>query len=201
MVGGEKKADRLVTAILAVVIIIAVAALIYVNLPHEESTSQNNSSNNQTNEQAYLVISYGNESFNYTMSELMNMESYTGSGGYIKKSGTIVGPDNYTGVNVSTLLQEFSNLPSNYTLTVTASDGYTVGYTYDEIKGHVPVYDESWNETGTGNLTMIIAYKENGVLLNESTGGSFRVAFVDDGAISSSKLWARYVARLSIESS
>ena len=85
MVGGEKKVDRLVTAILAVVIIIAVAALIYVNLPHEESIPQNSSSNSQTNEQAYLVISYGNKSFNYTMSELMNMESYTGSGGYIKK--------------------------------------------------------------------------------------------------------------------
>jgi len=57
--------------------------------------------------------------------------------------------------------------------------------------GHVPVYDESGNETGTGNLMMIIAYKENGVLLNESTGGPFRVAFVDDGAISNSKLWVR----------
>ncbi len=201
MVGGEKKVDRLVTAILAVVIIIAVAALIYVNLPHEESIPQNSSSNSQTNEQAYLVISYGNKSFNYTMSELMNMESYTGSGGYIKKSGTIVGPDNYTGVNVSTLLQGFYNLPSNYTLTATASDGYTVGYTYDEIIGHVPIYDESGNETGYSNLTMIIAYKENGVLLNESTGGPFRVAFVDDGAISNSKLWVRNVVHLSIESS
>ncbi|HHH79796.1 MAG TPA: hypothetical protein ENL13_02710 [Thermoplasmatales archaeon] len=127
------------------------------------------------------------------------MDSFTGSGRYIKKSGTIVGPNNYTGVRISMLLKDVPNLPENFTIEAIASDGYTVNYTYDEVKGYVAVYNESGNETGIGNLTMIIAYKENGVLLNESTGGPLRIAFVDEGAISSSRLWIRSLVSLSIK--
>ena len=196
MTGGDKNSDKLVTIVLAIVIILCIGTLVYVNIPQEKQTTQKPG---PEVERPVLTISYGSESFNYTLDELIEMESYTGSGGYIKKSGVIVGPNNYTGVKISTLTNVFSNLSENYTIQAVASDGYTVSYTYDEIKGHVPVYNESGNETGIGNLTMIIAYKENGVLLNESTGGPLRIAFVDEGAISSSRLWIRSLVSLSIK--
>jgi len=190
MTGGDKNSDKLVTIVLAIVIILCIGTLVYVNIPQEKQTTQKPG---PEVERPVLTISYGSESFNYTLDELIETESFTGSGGFIKRSGTVVGPNNYTGVRISTLLNDVSHLPQSFTLEATASDGYTVNYTYDEIKGHVMVYNESGGETGIGNLTMIIAYKENGVLLNESTGGPLRVAFVDDGAISSSSLWIRSV--------
>ena len=201
MTGGDKNSDKLVTIVLAIVIILCIGTLVYVNIPQEKQTTQklNYVVRVSEVEKPVLTISYGSESFNYTLDELIEMESYTGSGGYIKKSGVIIGPNNYTGVRISTLTNVFSNLPENYTIQAVASDGYTVSYTYDEINGHVKVYNESGNETSIGNLTMIIAYKENGVLLNESTGGPLRIAFVDEGAISSSRLWIRSLVSLSIK--
>jgi len=195
MTGGDKNSDKLVTIVLAIVIILCIGTLVYVNIPQEKQTTQKPG---PEVERPVLTISYGSESFNYTLDELIETESFTGSGGFIKRSGTVVGPNNYTGVRISTLLNDVSHLPQSFTLEATASDGYTVNYTYDEIKGHVMVYTESGGETGIGNLTMIIAYKENGVLLNESTGGPLRVAFVDDGAISSSSLWIRSVTAILI---
>ncbi|MCD6469067.1 MAG: molybdopterin-dependent oxidoreductase, partial [Thermoplasmata archaeon] len=174
MTGGDKNSDKLVTIVLAIVIILCIGTLVYVNIPQEKQTTQKPG---PEVERPVLTISYGSESFNYTLDELIETESFTGSGGFIKRSGTVVGPNNYTGVRISTLLNDVSHLPQSFTLEATASDGYTVNYTYDEIKGHVMVYTESGGETGIGNLTMIIAYKENGVLLNESTGGPLRVAF------------------------
>lgn len=194
---GEEN-SRFVAVVMIVVIMISVATLVYVNIPHEEKVPQNIPESGGGENEVVLTLIYGNESFNYTLEDLMGMESFTGSGGFIKRSGTVVGPNNYTGVRISTLLNGVSHLPQSFTLEATASDGYTVNYTYDEIKGHVMVYNESGGETGIGNLTMIVAYKENGVLLNESTGGPLRVAFVDDGAISSSSLWIRSVVALSI---
>ena len=190
--------SRLVAVVMAVVIVISVATLIYVGLPHEGNVAQN-ASQGGGEEKVVLTLTYGNESFNYTLDELMKMDSFTGSGRYIKKSGTIVGPNNYTGVRISMLLKDVPNLPENFTIEAIASDGYTVNYTYDEVKGYVAVYNESGNETGVGSLTMIIAYKENGELLGESTGGPLRVAFVDDGAISSSSLWIRSVTAILIK--
>ncbi|HID25104.1 MAG TPA: hypothetical protein EYP23_01380 [Thermoplasmata archaeon] len=196
MMGGEKDNDRFVAFVLAVVIIFCIGALVYVNIPHEKQTTQKPEVEVET---PVLTISYGSETLNYTLDELMETESYTGSGGYIKSNGIVVGPNNYTGVRISTLMNVFSNLPVNYTIQAVANDGYTVNYTYDEIKGYVTVYNESGNETGVGNLTMVIAYKENGVLLNESTGGPLRVAFVDEGDISSSRLWIKSLVSLSIK--
>ena len=190
--------NRFVAAVMAVVIIISVVTLVYVNIPHEENVAQNTFQGGGEGK-VVLTLTFGNESFNYTLDGLMKMEGFTGSGGYIKKSGTIVGPNNYTGVRISMLLKDVPNLPQNFTMEAIASDGYTVNYTYDEVKGYVAVYNESGNETGVGSLTMIVAYKENGELLTESTGGPLRVAFVDDGAISSSRLWIRSVTAILIK--
>jgi len=41
----------------------------------------------------------------------------------------------------------------------------------DEVNAHIVVYNEIRGEIRTKNLTMIIAYKENGILLNETTKG------------------------------
>jgi len=129
----------------------------------------------------------------------MAMDSVTGYGTYINKVGKITGPNNYTGVSISILLETIESLPENYTLQAIASDGYTLNYSMDEVSGQVSVYNETGDEIGTENLTMIIAYKENGELLNETTSDPLRVAFVNEqGSITSSGKWLRSLVKIEI---
>ena len=69
----------------------------------------------------------------------------------------------------------------------------------DEVNGHVTLFNDTGAEIGTGNLTMIIAYKENGVLLNETTKGPLRIAFVDtEPSITNSGLWLGSLVKIEI---
>jgi len=195
---GEKvKADtytKYIAILLAIIFIIAGCVYIYVNLPQKEENEEQPTPNQET----LLTVVYGSDSFNYTLEDLMHFEVMTGEGGYRKSSGTIVGPDNYTGVSVIEILNSIDSLPDNYTLEAFDKDGPYRNYSMDQINGHVIVYNESGNETG--NLTMIIAYEENGVLLNDTLGGPLRIIFVDDkGSITNSAgLWAKWLVKLEI---
>jgi len=194
----QDKADvytKYIAILLAMIFIIAGCVYIYVNLPkgekkHGEPTPS---------EEVLLTIVFGYRSFNYSLDDLMGFEVVKGKGGYKKQDGTIAGPNNYTGVSILEILDSIDPLPDNYTLTAFAKDGPYRSYSMDEINGHVMVYNQSGNETGIGNLTMIIAYKENDVILNDTLGGPLKIVFVDEkGSITSSDLWAKWLVKLEV---
>ncbi len=204
----EEKTNRMITAVLAVIIIIAAVSILYVTLPQETQTNtQNNQENggSQTNQSATtLTIIFGDEQMNYTLEELENLEAYEGSGAYIKTGWLpttvkIEGPFNYTGVRITTLLDEIDDLPVNYTITVEASDGVTEDFNMSKIAGNVDIYNESGNVTQIGGVIMLLAYKEGGDYLNESIGGPVRVVYVDDGAITASGLWVKNIVSIEIK--
>jgi hypothetical protein len=120
-------------------------------------------------------------------------------GSYKNKVGTITGPNTYTGIIISVLLDTIPSLPANYTFHAIASDDYARNYTTDELNGHVTVYNDTGADIGIGNLTMIIAYKENGAFLNATTKGPLRIAFVDDQpSITNSGLWLSSLVKIEI---
>lgn len=192
MISNKKKSNIILTFALAVVIIIAVIVIIYVNLPQQEDTPPSPSTS-----EVLLTFIYGEQHINYTLEDLQNMETYTGYGGYKTRYPSIKGPYEYTGVNVTTLLSKIDNLPINYTLQVTASDGWVTNYSIDEIYGNVTVYNASGNESGIGGVTMLLAFAENGDL--NFSDGPLRIAFVnDDEPYTDSFLWSKYVVTLEI---
>ena len=141
-----------------------------------------------------LTLTYGDEHLYYTLNDLLAFDSITGNGGRLKVTGEVIPPNEYTGVLITTLAQEFTDMSSRYSVTAIASDGYIVNYTSDEIQGEIMVYDMNGTEVGIGGVNMIIATMENG-LTNYS--GSLRIAFVnDDEPITMSYLWAKYVVEL-----
>ncbi len=154
--------------------------------------------NNQP-EETLLTIGVGSHSYNYTLSNLTVLQNITGQGSYINKAGKITGPNTYTGVSISVLLNAIPSIRSPYIFHAIASDNYSRNYTINETNGHVTVYNETGAEIGTGNLTMIIAYKENGEFLNESTKGPLRIAFVDtEPSLTNSGLWVSSLVKIEI---
>ena len=190
---SKKLYDRLLAVILGVVIVAAVVVLIYYAVvPEQKETITPSPSSTEV----LLTVVYGEEKTNFTLKDLQSMESYTGYGGYKTKYPSVKGPFKYTGVNVTILLEDF-DLPGNYTLKVTASDGWVSNYTWDQIMGNVTVYDINGNETGFGGVTMLLAYAEDGDY--NFSDGPLRIAYVnEDEPITDSFLWAKYVVSMEI---
>jgi hypothetical protein len=141
-----------------------------------------------------LTLTYGEEQKSYTLDDLLAFDSITGNGGRLKVTGTVIPPNEYTGVLITTLAQEFTDIPSQYSVTAIASDGYIMNYTYNETKGEVMVYDNQGNEIGVGGVSMVLATKENGQI---GYDGSLRIVFINqDEPITFSALWAKYVVEL-----
>jgi len=150
-------------------------------------------------EETLLTISIGSQLLNYSLDDLTALNSVSGQGGYINQKGKITGPYNYTGVSVLSLLNSIPSLPNNYTVLATANDGYNVSYSMDEVQGNIPILNETGAEIGTGDFTMIVAYKEGGVLLNETTKGPLRIAFVDaEPFLTNSGLWLGSLVKIEV---
>ena len=149
-----------------------------------------------------LTIRVQSRYYNYTLDDLTALPSVTGQGGYKKSSGAISGPYTYTGVDVNVLLDSIPSLPTNYTFHAKAHDGYTLSYSMEEMNGHVMVYNETGVEIGTGNLTMMIAYKQNNAYMNENSNGPLRITFVDtEPAFTNSGLWLSSLSEIEITES
>jgi hypothetical protein len=149
-----------------------------------------------------LTIRVGSQFYNYTLDDLTAFANVTGQGSYINQARKITGPFTYTGVNVRVLLSSIPSLPATYTFRAMARDGYNRSYSMEEMNGHVMVFNETGVEVGTGNLTMIIAYKQNNAFMSENSNGPLRIAFVDtESAITNSGLWLSSLNEIEINES
>ena len=219
--------NMLITAALAIVIIIAIGAFAYTNLFSPEDTIDDDANNENTDdstdnteeesddpsdenteEEILLTIIDKGVNYTYKLSDLEEMESVSGSGRYIKTKllpDTVVLGDqyNYTGVSISSILDDVNISTELYQLNITASDGWTTTYSMNVSMGEVEVYNENGNITEDETAEMIVAYKENGEYYSEidpdNEVGPLRIAFVgEDTPITSSSLWAKMITTIDI---
>ena len=192
--------NKIIGAVVAIAIILSIVVLIFVNLPKQTEEPTPEDTNDRKTAPAIFNISYDVEQKNFTLSELLQLESYTGRGGYRTQSGFIKGLGNYTGVAISTLVSMFPSLPNLYSLEVFSEDEARF-YNYSTIIGNVSIYNPSNasdpNPTGTGAMTMVLAYQYEGDWLNESNDGKLKIVFLDDeGSITESSLWWKKVTSI-----
>jgi len=200
----ESKNEKIITIILAIVISLAAITIMYVSLPNESKSNQqeNNTGGEVPAEKTILTLIYGDQELEYTLSDLEGMEAYNGSGSQLKIGALpdiiIDGPYDFTGVRFTTLLSQFEDLPDNYNITVTSTDNWTNVFTKDQVNGVVSVYNETGNITVGPNPIMMLAYKEDGEYITDDTVGPTRVVFVGENAITSSRLWAKMVSSIEV---
>ena len=133
--------------------------------------------------------------------DIATLPSYRAAGGYKNSIGTLVGPDNYTGVPLTTLLNLVGGINSYDSVEVNASDGYTWGLTYDQVTaGNFTAYDPV-----TGNLvqpsqplTPMLAYYKDDVNLTSEEGPLRLVVVGPQSLLTDSKLWVKWVTTLEI---
>lgn len=129
-----------------------------------------------------VTMKKGAATMTYGGQQIVNMTSVTEWGGYQKSSGTIVGPDLYTGVNITYLLQWVGGMSPTESLLVTSTDAYNMTFNYDLIAGDAAVWP-------------ILAYAKNGTPLVDTP----KFAFVGPGyPITSASLWQKYVCLIEV---
>jgi uncharacterized protein YxeA len=193
------KTNKIISAVVAIAIIISIAVLIYVNLPKPTEKTDDNTDDHKSIPPTLTLI-YDDEQKNFTFGEIERLESYTAKGGYRNSIGVIKGVGNYTGVNITTLVNTLQPVPYRYTLQVFSEDGKNMSYNYSTIIGQVPIYNpENGSAIGTGNMTLVLAYQFEGDWLNESSDGKLRIVFLDDqGSITESKYWMKMVTSIRV---
>ena len=154
-----------------------------------------------------LTVNFGDYTTDYSLEDLESIDSYIGTGRYIKTkllpdSVVISESVSYTGVRINKILDEIPNLPSSFNISVVSSDDWEVTYTMDDIDGNVDIYDEEGNVLSNESAAMILAYKENGEYYSEidpdGQTGPLRIAFVENDVITSSNLWSKMVVSIEI---
>lgn len=190
----ENKSYKIITIVLALIIIIAAITIIYTSLPKNENETEDTNGNQQENE-VVLQMLYNDTYKNYTLDQLQELESLTGSGGYINAINVTSGPYELTGVSISTLLEKFDILSENYSINVKAVDNYSKTFNLSYINGDIPVFNDTGEQIGTGGAIMILNYKENGEYLDDSAG-PIRLAFIYENGYTSSKLWIKQVVSI-----
>jgi hypothetical protein len=178
------------------------AVLIYVYLPKSsEPSSGNNNGNNAT--ASVLTLNYDTQQKKFNITELEQLNAYTAKGGYRTQSGIIKGRGNYTGVNISTLVQTLNPTPQIYGLKVFSEDGENFTYNYSTILGNITIYNpdnaSDPNPIANGGVTMVLAYQYEGQPLNESKDGKLKIVFLDEkGSITAAYLWRYKVTSIQL---
>ncbi|MHA1944201.1 MAG: hypothetical protein ACW96M_07385 [Candidatus Thorarchaeota archaeon] len=145
-----------------------------------------------------LVVDIAGVVEGFKLREISEMVSISGEGGYKRSSGTISGPYDFTGVSVFDLLSGVASLPSNYTLTATAIDGWSSEYTKSVVEGTVNGYTPTGDPLEEIQSTMLLAYEEDGSSIADEDG-PLRIVFInEDGNLTDGYRWVRQVVNLTI---
>ena len=174
--------DKILIGALALVIIFNVAFQIYIRLPEDDD------------EEIALTVVFNDKKGEYTLSELRDIDMYSGVGSMITKIG-VKGPYNFTGVRLDVLLEDLGIEKGTVEARAVASDGYNVTFTSDEIQGNVDVFDESGNNSDT-TVSLLLAYSQDGISL-DSKDGPLRLAYVgQENCVTQSSYWVKSVTEI-----
>jgi len=139
-----------------------------------------------------------------TEQDIAALEAYSAQGGLKTSSGVISGVGTYTGVLVTDLLNLVGGMTSDQTLTVTASDGYTMDFTYDQVVNgqDFPTYDpETGSEAAsTQPMKLVLTYYLNGAALSSDEGPLRLSVLGSEGLITNGHFWVKMVTQLEINS-
>jgi hypothetical protein len=191
------KLDRkILVATMIIVVIVALAAALYM-----VSQSQTHSNATLPSMSLTLVGADGQHKV-LNQIDIAALQSYTDKGGFKTSGGLISGLGTYTGVPVTELLNLVGGISSSQTLNVTASDGYSMVFTYNQTVHcqNFTTYDSvTGNQaTPTQPMKLVLTYYLNGTAL-ASDVGPLRIGVLGfEGLLTDGRYWVKLVTELQV---
>lgn len=148
------------------------------------------------------LVALNGASLTLNESAIAKLEPFESRGGFKTSVGYLRGIGNYTGVSVVDLCNLVGGINSTCSLLVTASDGYCMVYTYNQVQGkNFTCYSPATGDEVQSNqpLTMILAYYKNGANLTADEG-PLRLAIIgSQGLLTDGHFWIKMVTKLEIQ--
>jgi hypothetical protein len=190
---------KLLASIIIIIVIVSISAVAAEYVLAQQPKQQNN----QLPAMSLTIVGSDKTTKTLTETDIAALESYTGSGGIRSHGNQISGVGSYTGVPVLTLLDLVGGIKSSETLTATASDNYTMTYTYDAVihgQGFT-TYDSSGSQKdATQPLQLVLTYSFEGSTLS-SDEGPLRIGVLgSEGLITQGNQWEKMVVKLQVNS-
>jgi DMSO/TMAO reductase YedYZ molybdopterin-dependent catalytic subunit len=184
---------KLLAAIAIIIIVIAAAAVVF------EYTLLQPQSNLPA--MTLTVVGADGQHKELNQKDIASLESYTANGGFKSSGGMIAAVGEYTGVPILTLCDLVGGISSDQTLTVTASDGYSMVYTYNQVNGKdFTTYDPVTGSeaTSTQPMKMVATYLKDGAAL-PSDEGPLRIGVLgSEGLLTEGHFWTKMVSKIEV---
>jgi hypothetical protein len=184
---------KLLAGIVIVIIIVAVAGVV---LEYTVLQPQSN-----LPAMTLTVVGADGQQKELNQNDIAALESYTANGGFKSSGGMIAAVGEYTGVPILTLCDLVGGITSDQTLTVTASDGYSMVYTYSQVNGEdFTTYDPVTGSeaTATQQMKMVATYFKDGAAL-PSDEGPLRIGILGpEGLLTEGHFWTKMVSKIEV---
>jgi len=153
-----------------------------------------------------LTVSGNGQTKTFTMAELQALPAYSGYSGIINSAGTVTPPTAVKGVTLTDLLAEVGGIPDLQSTDITASDGYGMTLTYDEVvNGNIVMYNATTKqeEAAKAPVSVVLLYEENGAAIQPgpSGDGPLRLAVcqpTNENQVSAGHLNVKWVDHVSL---
>jgi hypothetical protein len=135
-----------------------------------------------------------------SLDEIRKLPAYTGRGGFFTTVGVVNGPYEAKGVLLTGLCEMVGGVTPADVVMVTASDGYSTVFDYDQLTGKFVTYDfQTLKEIPHGELKLILMYQQDGKLLSQADGQPLRIAIAGpDKILTEGNNWVRWVNKIEV---
>jgi DMSO/TMAO reductase YedYZ molybdopterin-dependent catalytic subunit len=192
-----------IIAVVAVIIVIAAAAYLFTRPPAETEPEEMGSPEPTEPQipdfEIALIGAEGQEAV-LGSDEIAQMAVIEMDGGLKTSAGSIHGPYTYTGARLSEVLDLVGGVTDDNSLRVTASDGYAMIFTWEELNGEFLTFSHVTGDEvePTEPLVPVLAYYEDGEPLMEGHGPVRLVILGEEGLISEGHYWIKQVAEIEV---
>jgi len=192
-----------IIAVVAIIIVIAAAVYLFTRPPAEtepEETGSPEPTEPQMPDFEIALIGAEGQEAVLGPEEIAQLTVIEMVGGLKTSAGSINGPYTYTGAPLSEVLGLVGGVTDENSLRVTASDGYAMVFTWEELNGDFLTFSHVTGDEvePTEPLLPVLAYYEDGEPLIEGHGPVRLVILGEEGLISEGHFWVKQVAEIEV---
>ena len=135
-----------------------------------------------------------------TYNEIKTMPAYSGKGGFFTTTGVVNGPFQVKGVPLIDLCNLVGGVTSSEAVMVSAKDGYSSIFDYDQLMGSLITYDpKTIKEVPHSELKIVLMYEQDGKPLSQDDGKPLRLAIIGtDGLLEEGNMWTKWITKIEI---
>ena len=121
-------------------------------------------------------------------------------GGFFTTVGVVNGPFEVKGVLLLDLCELVGGIAPEDVVAITAVDGYSMVFDYDQLHGDIETYDPvTIHEVPHETLMVLLTYEQDGKTLLDSDGKPLRVAVVGSEALlTEGHNWVKWVNKIEV---